>query len=151
MKIRLTNCDPKRRDEIRAAIKFYAQKLFSERMKSNLEFHVWFVNGMLKREKNRGEIYPYIDGRRIRRFRFRIAADTTLQDQLMAIAHEMAHAKQYALGEMRDIGIRWTRWHDRKILDENIPYWDRPWEIDARGWETGLYAQWQLTQGKDNI
>lgn len=151
MKIRLTNCDPKRRDKFRAAIKFYAQKLFSDRLRPNLEFRVQFVPNMLKDEKTRGEIHARIDGKRIRRFRIRVAEDTTVQDQLMAIAHEMAHAKQYALDEMRDIGIHWTRWHDRKILDESIEYWDRPWEIDARGWETGLYAQWQLTQGKDNI
>lgn len=146
MKLRLTNCDPKRRDDIRAAVRFYAQQLFSDRMRPNLEFRFQFVEGMKKRERLRGEIFPKVE-RRIRRFRIRIAADTQLEDQLMAIAHEMAHAKQYALGEMREIGTYWTRWKTKKLRDDAIDYWDYPWEIDARKWETKLYAQWQLTQG----
>lgn len=150
MKIRLTNCDPNRRDEIRAAMQFYAQKLFSDRLRPNLKFQVQFIPNLLKEEKLRGEIYTYPE-RRHRRFRLRIAGDASLKNQLMAIAHEMAHAKQYALDEMRDIGIRWTRWYDEKILDENAPYWDRPWEIDARGWETGLYIQWQHHKKKSGL
>lgn len=150
MKIRLTNCDPNRRDEIRAAMQFYARKLFSDRLRPNLEFRVEFAPNMLKKEKLRGEIYPYLD-RRLRCFRIRIAADAGLKNQLMAIAHEMAHAKQYALGELRDIGVNWTRWYDEKILDKSTTYWDRPWEIDARGWESGLYIQWQHHKKKSGL
>lgn len=147
MKIRMTNCDPTRRDEIRAAMKFYAQKLFTSRIIENLDFRVTFVPNMRKTQKIWGEIYPH-RARRLRKFTIRIAEDAALKNQLMAIAHEMAHAKQYANDEMREIGMRWTRWQGKKMLDDNIIYWDRPWEIDARGWETGLYIQWQQHKKK---
>ena len=57
-----------------------------------------------------------------------------------ALAHEMVHAKQYAIGELMDgpnyLRVRWMgKWI--KSQDEKN-YWDRPWEIEAYGKETGL-------------
>lgn len=147
MKLRLINCDPNRRREIRAAINFYAQKLFSDRMMKHLDFRIEFVPDMKRKRKLLGEIYAYSQKRK-RRFAINIAQDTSLKSQLMSIAHEMAHARQYARNEMIEIGKHITRWHDKKIVERSIVYWDRPWEIDARGWETGLYVQWRLVKKK---
>lgn len=140
MKIRLTNCDPLRRAEIRAAMKFYAHKLFSARMMTHLEFHVKFVPDLNKEENLRGEINSCVG--RARKFHIRIAKDLSLKLQLMTLAHEMAHAKQYAYNEMREVGKQWTRWNGKLLTETDKNYWNLPWEIDARNWETELYAQY---------
>lgn len=141
MKIRLTNCDPEHRAEIRTAIAFYASRLFSTRMMEYLEFHIKFVPNLNKEEKLHGEIRSTVG--KPRKFHIRIAADISLRLQLITLAHEMAHAKQYAYGEMREVGKQWTRWNGKLLQETDSNYWNRPWEVDARGWETGLYAQYK--------
>lgn len=151
MKIRLENCDQELRVEFRAAMEFYARKLFNPRIIDKLGFLVQFVPEMRKREKCCGEILPIIEGRNIRKFHIRVASDIPLRSQLSVLAHEMAHAKQYAHGELREIGLSWTRWQKSKVRDDSVPYWDRPWEIDARGWETGLIMQWKQHKKKAGL
>jgi hypothetical protein len=141
MKIRLINCDPTNRAEIRAAMKFYALKLFSSRMIKHLEFQVKFIPNLNKEESLRGEIHSCVG--RPRKFHIRIASDISLRLQLLTLAHEMAHAKQYAYGEMREVGKQWTRWNGELLEETDRNYWNRPWEVDARDWETALYEEYK--------
>lgn len=68
----------------------------------------------------------------------------------LALAHEMVHLKQFATGEMKD------RFYKRKYVkvwqgqyyEENISYWDQPWEIEAYGLENSLVAKFLI---KENL
>ena len=53
-----------------------------------------------------------------------------LRDMLTTLAHELVHVKHYECGELT------------QNIEENIPYWDKPSEIEAYGREVGLFVTW---------
>ena len=53
-----------------------------------------------------------------------------LKEMLMTLAHELVHVKQYEYGELT------------QNSEINIPYWDKPSEIEAYGRELGLFITW---------
>ena len=53
-----------------------------------------------------------------------------LRDMLTTLAHELVHVKQYECGELT------------QNSEDNIPYWDKPSEIEAYGREVGLFITW---------
>ena len=53
-----------------------------------------------------------------------------LKEMLMTLAHELVHVKQYEYGELT------------QNCEINIPYWDKPSEIEAYGRELGLFITW---------
>jgi len=53
-----------------------------------------------------------------------------LRDMLTTLAHELVHVKQYECGELT------------QNSEDNIPYWDKPSEIEAYGREVGLFVTW---------
>jgi len=40
-----------------------------------------------------------------------------------------------------------VRWLGKRFTHDNTDYWDRPWEIEAHGRETGLFVRWAETNG----
>jgi len=79
---------------------------------------------------------------RPKRFELEINSGARLRRVLETVAHEMVHVKQFAKGELYQ-GIRAAkhRWQGDWI-DDNIDYWDLPWEIEAHGREVGLFVRW---------
>lgn len=79
-----------------------------------------------------------------REFEIEIDATKGIRTQLLTLAHEMVHVKQYARLEMRDLVSRpATRWQDKYIEEGSLSYWDEPWEIEAFGRERGLYVRFR--------
>ena len=68
----------------------------------------------------------------------------SLRSSLIALAHEMVHARQFVTGEMKDSskGVDYTVWKGKQIQISALNYYDLPWEIDALGREYGLYRRW---------
>lgn len=63
--------------------------------------------------------------------------------QLMTLAHEMVHVKQYVKGELKTLfNQHENRWKGRYIRDDQFHYFDQPWEIEAFGRELGLYNRY---------
>ena len=56
-------------------------------------------------------------------------------DYLVTLAHEMVHVKQRVKGEWGQNNKGTNTWH-KEIIPSTTKYWDEPWEIDARKWET---------------
>lgn len=77
---------------------------------------------------------------------FRIVVDTDIKLRLLftTIAHEMVHVKQYATEELKERFDPYTRhiWQGQEFITKDIDYYDRPWEIEAHGRETGLFIRW---------
>lgn len=62
------------------------------------------------------------------------------------LAHEMVHLKQMAKGEMKDKYVKTkyiTVWRGETYNDD-ISYWDQPWEIEAYGLENSLVAKFLI-------
>lgn len=63
-------------------------------------------------------------------FEIDIKRSQKLRSLLTTLAHEMVHVKQYLEDAIPD------------TYEQDLDYWDRPWEIEAHGRETGLFVRW---------
>jgi hypothetical protein len=123
---------------IAEAVEFYADLLFSKQLKSRTTIIVEFVKKLSKDYEGECEIIGYGRKNKPRHFVVRVVyKNTSLSKILRVIAHEMVHAKQFALGETDD---QLTTWMGERI-PENTNYWDHPWEIDAFGRQEGLITR----------
>ena len=79
---------------------------------------------------------------------FEIELKDTLSDydMLVAVAHEMIHVKQYALGQLcqlvRKPMYRWKK----QLFPLDTPYDDQPWEKEAYSLEKQLVEEYLSTQ-----
>lgn len=84
---------------------------------------------------------------RPRSFELEINSGVKLRRLLETVAHEMVHVKQFARGELyQGIRVNKHRWQG-EWLEDNIDYWDLPWEIEAHGREAGLFIRWAEEAG----
>lgn len=131
--------------ETRFAAHFFAEKLLSKKISKNIDLTIRFTN--------LGSNHPGAEcgweDTNIRPKEFEIAIDRNWgrRAQLINLAHEMVHVKQYATGELMDFTseklYNYSKWRNVKYLNEEHTYWDQPWEIDAYGRELGLYKKYQ--------
>ena len=143
MKINISNCkDPVLRKEIRDAMNFWAEKLLKSRLSAKITVNIRFVPSLIKKEAIFADVGVKGSARYPRSFDMRITDTLNHKRTLMTLAHEFTHIKQYAKGELRDVGNK-TRWMGESIDSETINYYDYPWEIEALGREIGLYMQWK--------
>ena len=127
------------------ATNFYANLLLSKRIVAKLDIQI-FVQDKLRAG---GFCFCEDDGKNPRSFTIEIARNKRELQMIKILAHEMVHVKQYARNEMRDKSYKntpVTYWLGE--LHYDTMYWDRPWEIEAYGLETGLLvkflAEYQL-------
>lgn len=72
---------------------------------------------------------------------------------LEVLAHEMVHAKQYALGELVDLKADSCLWQgvEYKEFDAaSEEYYFSPWEVEAYGKQVGLYELYSRLIEDDN-
>lgn len=71
---------------------------------------------------------------------FEIALKSTLseEDMFKTLAHEMIHVRQFATGQLAEDHTRWCKIK----IDEDTPYNDLPWEVEAVCMEVVLYANY---------
>jgi len=64
----------------------------------------------------------------------------------IALAHEMVHLKQLATGELKDkkLKAKYIRVWRGEIYEDDISYWDHPWEFEAYGLQDSLVAKFLL-------
>lgn len=117
-----------KRSLISAVALFYAQELKLHRSKCNLT--VITVPGLLKDTGMRGGTTQ------ISKHELSIAVDSRLSIEtlLITLAHEMIHAKQYALGQLK-VGTNGYIWLGKEY---STTYYESPWELQAFGLERVL-------------
>ena len=80
------------------------------------------------------------------KFRIYLNPDLSRKRQLLTLAHELVHCKQFMrdeLGQTIDLGDAvFTKWNNKMIRENDIDYDCLPWEIEATGREYGLYQRW---------
>jgi hypothetical protein len=85
-----------------------------------------------------------------REFTIELAKAKKRIHMFLALAHEMVHLKQFAKGEMKDkfYKRKYVKVWQGQYYEENISYWDQPWEIEAYGLENSLVAKFLI---KENL
>lgn len=154
MQITVKGCnDPALVEEIKDAINFYADLLMSQRLKQTLTLQLNYIQDPDKEGMRgfQGDVTWEDDNVRPKDYTMNINSKARYKKTILqAIAHEMVHVKQFAKGELKDLlKTKQTRFHDR-IYDNDMEYWERPWEIEAFGREYGLYLRFKKYQ-KDKL
>lgn len=134
-----TNKNVSRSEMIRAA-HFFLEKLVGLRLTKNLDVMIMCRDSEVFHgtadwiDRN---LYP-------REFEIMINRGLSKEDQLVALAHELVHVKQYARGELKEVLVGPTKlkWKGQFFLWEKDNYWDTPWEIEAREVAETLYKEY---------
>ena len=124
------------RSEIKTALNFFASKLMSGRLCDALSISLIHDPKM----KLDGMVCWSDKHYRPRCFEMMLNPNLGKRKQLLALAHEMVHVKQYAKGELAyssKLGLE--KWHGEYIKEDQFSYYEKPWEIEAYGREVGLY------------
>lgn len=124
------------KNEVRNATKFYASKLLKPNKINDLDITIGFKDmqyeAIVFALEEYGK-YPTI-------FKININETMGKRKQLLALAHEMVHVKQYTTGELKQKNANWI-WNNEEI-NKSLDYWEYPHEIDAHGRELGLYLKY---------
>jgi hypothetical protein len=122
--------------EMRYAAQYFAHMLLGPRLSRSISIFI-------KNEYDdgfHGSVTFLDDNHMPRSFDMSIDPAKGKRAQLLTLAHEMVHVKQYARGELKTLfNHKENRWKGRYITDEQFHYYDQPWEIEAFGRELGLY------------
>jgi hypothetical protein len=134
------------RKELLFATKYFAINLMSERLCKNLTINLTC------------DINHYCHGSSVwvdsnhkpREFDVTVNARLGKRTQLITLAHEMVHVKQHATNELKNMLMRREdRWQGRYIKEDEMHYFEKPWEVEAFGRELGLYQMYMQLK-RDN-
>jgi len=119
------------------AIEFFATELLTPQLKSNIIVNLKFIKNLPVCG------FTEVDGHnskgKPREFTLEILHGMSKELTLKTFAHELTHVKQYAYGEIDELG---TKWLSRKLDHDSVPYHKRPWEKEAFKNEERLYRKW---------
>ena len=123
------------------ALKFYGKMLLSDNMYHKITINLKFEEFDIKERKLGIAFCEWVnENHRLKEFLINVHSKLNKKQILLAIAHEMVHVKQYANGELKDfIREDKTKYRDVHYYNDDLDYWDYPWEIEAHGREPGLY------------
>lgn len=129
---------------------FAGYSLMRDRLAEKLHIDIELTPRLYKEDGNIGDVMWEDSNHRPKHYTMRIDTSVTLRRMLETIAHEMTHVSQFASGRWVELyRTQQTKW-EGKILKKIPKYWDRPWEIEAHGRETGLFLQWVEKEKLEN-
>lgn len=142
MKINIVGCPDKERFRpyIKRATVFYANQLFSKKLKENLQVKIKFDKNL--KTWGEAEVEGHNDSNKPREFNITINPGIGARCILETLAHEMVHIKQYALMEINESLTRWRG----TVVPEETDYWFQPWEVEAHGLEGGLFTLFAMEE-----
>jgi hypothetical protein len=124
----------------RRCVLFYISRLMPRKKVLNVKIifddKLYSENGMIG--SCLADDHPY--DKKHREFTIGIDSGLNLPQTLAVLAHEMAHVRQYATGQM---GYDYTNtditiWNGKRYDERKIAYENQPWEIDAKMYEANL-------------
>lgn len=125
------------------ALGFFTESLMSKRLCANLKIRLIFKDGLLKKQKLEGTCSWDDDNLRPREFTVTVDSGLTRPKTLLSIAHEAVHIKQYATGELKYLIRRCACIWRGKEVDDDKPYTELPWEVEAWGRERELFEAFE--------
>ena len=141
MKIYISGSHPKvSNSEIRYAVNWFSWMLMGPRLHRATTLFVKIENcGKLL-----GSAYWIDDNTNPREFQVDMNIKQSRKSFLMTLAHELVHVKQYAKGELKTLfNKREMRWKGEYFSENQMHYFDQPWEIEAFGRELGLFLRYK--------
>ena len=130
------------------ATQFYAKKILGTRLANLIKVKVDVRKTTLD-HNTLGVCHMKITGsKRQRDFRIVLNNRKDIHSQLETLAHEMIHVRQKAKNQLQ---YRWdrtglnfkVRWMDNApVRQDDIPYSERPWEIEARQFQRKYYRDY---------
>jgi hypothetical protein len=131
--------------EIKFAAEYMLNLILSQRMIKNI-----YVEVVAMTKGDKFADCCWIDNEvKPREFRIRLNTTKSKRGQLLALAHELVHVKQFVKGELRDICRRpanesaySVKWKTDFVDQDKVHYYDLPWEIEAHGREYGMYVRY---------
>lgn len=129
--------------EMRYAAQWMAHMLVGPRMSKSLTLYI--NNKPSLEEKFLGMVWFLDDNHNPRMFEMDIDVSKSRKTQLMTLAHEIVHVKQYAKGELKALfNKKENRWKGEYYTEDQLHYFDQPWEIEAFGREYGLFVRYDM-------
>lgn len=157
MRIYLRNRSPVlSQKEAKYSTSFMASLIMSRQLIENLTIYIEFTENCVDADTGQqiqGDVIWLDDNAYPREFKIRINKTTRKKKQLLALAHEIVHVKQYALNEMKDTvrGPSNVKWKKEYVHENKIDYFDLPWEIEAYGRENGMYIRYLEHKRKEKL
>ena len=130
------------------AVYFYAEYLMPDRLLKNIDIEIILEDNLIKNEHDQAYCVNTSETSTARQFEISVDAGMGKRSILLALAHEMVHVKQYALGELKYNRRQRLHRFQGVSYHPNYMYWEQPWEIEAFGRELGLYRMFQQSQKK---
>jgi hypothetical protein len=126
----------------------FGETMMSKRLLRNIEIRVVIVKGLIRRDKIDADCVWEDINIRPREFTIRIDSGMGKKRTLLALAHEMVHVKQYALGQLKDYlrDSSVCSWLDERHSKTDGGYFTWPWEVEAHSMESELYLGFNKSQ-----
>lgn len=128
---------------LKCAANFYAETLLPKKIVDNITLKIIVHDTLDAGGYCDSEEYS---SKNPRDFIIDLSRTKKIINMFITLAHEMVHLKQMANGEMKDKRIKnkyVTVWKG-ELVEDDISYWDQPWEIEAYGLENSLTAKFLI-------
>ena len=131
-----TKCSALRREAIEAAVHFAASQMLP-RIRKPVFINIRAIRKLAKKQGVYGDCMDEGD----REFTIRIDVSLPLDQMITTILHEMVHVWQYVSNRMVYKWVHEVRFA-KEVYSWDMPYDDRPWEIEAHRLEKQLKELW---------
>jgi len=131
-----TKCAKYRRKAIDDAVYFASQSLMP-RIRKPIYINIRTIRKLAEKQGVYGDCMDEGD----REFTIRIDVSLPLDEMISTILHEMVHVWQYISKRMVQNWVHEVRFA-KQVYSSEMPYFDRPWEIEAHRLEKELKRKW---------
>jgi len=132
--------------EIRHSVSFFGNILLGKRLSDNIYVEVYNEAYDLN---DMGFCNPFdFEERSPREFELLLNRNLSRPEQLLTIAHEMVHVKQFALNEFKVFDNYEYKWRGKKVRHPRKKHFNLPWEREAiasEPWLMHFYEQYGET------
>jgi len=115
----------------------FASKVLMSRIRKPVYINIRTIRKLAEKQGVYGDCMDEGD----REFTIRIDVSLPLEDMISTILHEMVHVWQYVSKRMIYKWVHEVRFA-KEVYSADLPYDDRPWEIEAHRLEKELKEKW---------
>jgi hypothetical protein len=133
---------PLQKDVIIEAVNSALDVLVSKRMKKTLSFEIEIKKDMFKERNVWGDMDVEDDEKSPKFYNITLnySGVESFAKMLETLAHELVHVEQFATRRLRNLAKPFTVAYEKNHYDTlKMPYYQRPWEIEAHELENSVY------------
>ena len=133
---------PLQKDVITEAVNSALDLLVSKRMKKTLSFEIEIKKDMFKERNVWGDMDVEDDEKSPKFYNITLnySGVESFAKMLETLAHELVHVEQFATRRLRNLAKPFTVAYEKNHYNTlKMPYYQRPWEIEAHELENSVY------------